>query len=61
MKFRTTLSLIGLTLGLSVAGTSFAQQGTLDKIKASGTITLGHAHSADGQRHHRPRMRLDDQ
>ena len=46
MKFRTTLSLIGLTLGLSVAGASFAQQGTLDKIKASGTITLGHRDSS---------------
>ena len=46
MKIRTTLSLLSLTLGLSFAGASFAQQGTIEKIKASGTINLGHRDSS---------------
>ncbi len=39
MKNRSLALLIGLALGL--CGAAFAQQGTLDKIRASGTITLG--------------------
>ena len=39
MKNRSLALLIGLALGL--CGAAFAQQGTLDKIRSSGTITLG--------------------
>ena len=39
MKNRSLALLIGLALGL--CGTAAAQQGTLDKIRSSGTITLG--------------------
>jgi glutamate/aspartate transport system substrate-binding protein len=39
---RLALGLTALLLAAGVSGSALAQQGTLDKIRASGTITIGH-------------------
>jgi len=44
MNTRNVALAVGLALGL--CGAAFAQQGTLDKIKSSGAITLGHRDSS---------------
>ncbi|MFM8548147.1 MAG: amino acid ABC transporter substrate-binding protein [Betaproteobacteria bacterium] len=45
MKFASTLSAVVVLTALSAAP-AMAQQGTLDKIRASGAITLGHRDSS---------------